>query len=919
LTGAIITVAILSSIPIYNNGIMQRMLTKDLEIYQQDTGYYPGGYLIRYDGVYDQNNNAFENYDRKITEIVAKSIQLPVITNCTFISGGFGDIQIPSDGKAATADISALSGMNDHIRITNGKTFSKQKGKDVFEVIASEQAMKELGLTLGKTYEISIPSNLYPSDKPGIYKINVVGIFSYKSKNDAYWYDGIDQYKSTLFMDYDSLKSEFLAKTKRSLNVASWYYAYDYHKINVGNVKTILNTLDVHTKWVEENRPYLDCDFRAKPALDQFGSRSKELAATLLILQIPVLLMLSFYSFMVAKLKIDFESNEIAIIKSRGGSSAFVFWVYLIEVLIIDAIALVAGPLLGFGICRIIGSTNGFLEFVQRTALPLMLNPETYLYSIAAIVFISASMLIPAISASKTSIVLYKQKKSRGGKLVFWKRFYIDFILLAVTAYGFYGYQRQQKILFISGAKGTELEIDPLLFTLSFLFVLGCGLLFLRLFPYIVRITFRIFRKRLSPGLFANFLEISRSSGQEQFIMLFLILTLSIGIFSACSARTLNKNIEDKVRYQTGADITLKAQWFSNQLAAPDQSQGQVQRDLVYFEPPYKSFTELDGVESATKVFRNESTDVKVGDSNLNGVSLMAIIPHEFGKTAWFDTTLLPYHWYNYLNLMTDSPTAVLVSRAFKDNMKANIGDEICMNWGSGKEVAATIVAFVDYWPALNSNKKVEGNPSPYFVVANLNYLQAVRSIEPYEVWLKKKPGATSNDVYKSIEQKKIKLESWKDVTELLVRQKNDPLLQGTNGSLTLGFIATIIITVIGFLIHWIMSLKKRTLQFGIFRAMGLTKREIIGMITFEQILVTGMSVLAGMVIGSAASRIFVPLMQLVYSNEEQVPPFKVIVSMNDYERLFVIVLIMLFICFAVLRRFIAKINIGQAIKLGED
>ncbi|HEX3028341.1 MAG TPA: hypothetical protein VHT34_03325, partial [Clostridia bacterium] len=62
-----------------------------------------------------------------------------------------------------------------------------------------------------------------------------------------------------------------------------------------------------------------------------------------------------------------------------------------------------------------------------------------------------------------------------------------------------------------------------------------------------------------------------------------------------------------------------------------------------------------------------------------------------------------------------------------------------------------------------------------------------------------------------------------------------------------------------------------------------------------------------------------VPLMQLVYSNEEQVPPFKVIVSMNDYERLFVIVLIMLFICFAVLRRFIAKINIGQAIKLGED
>jgi putative ABC transport system permease protein len=430
-----------------------------------------------------------------------------------------------------------------------------------------------------------------------------------------------------------------------------------------------------------------------------------------------------------------------------------------------------------------------------------------------------------------------------------------------------------------------------------------------------------------NPVLYATFIGVSRTSGKEQFTMLFLILTLSIGIFSANSARTINKNIEDKVRYETGSDIVVEGKWTDNrpmEISVPGVSTmavggSKVQQDFVYFEPPFKPYTELNGVESLTKVLKAEGAEVILGSNDLPQVTLMGIIPNEFGKTAWFRSDLLPYHWYNYLNLMTDSPTAMLVSSAFKDKLKARVGDQISLSWGEGNSISGIIYAFIDYWPSLNPNKKIENTAAPYFVVANLNYIYAKRPVEPYQVWMKKKPGTTSNEIYKQMEEKKIILTQRKDMTEKLIKQKNDPILQGTNGSLTLGFIVTAVISIIGFLIYWIMSIKKRVLQFGIFRAMGLTSDKIILMLAWEQLMITGTSVLAGVGIGSLAGRIFVPLLQLVYGAEEQVPPFKVISYTGDYIRLYILVALMLVACFTILWNFISRINVGQALKLGED
>ena len=99
------------------------------------------------------------------------------------------------------------------------------------------------------------------------------------------------------------------------------------------------------------------------------------------------MLMLIFYLFMVSRLNVEQEKNEISVFKSRGASSWQIVEIYALETLILGAVSAVLGPILGLGLCRVLGVSNGFLEFVNRPALPASLSFQAFAYSFIAIEF----------------------------------------------------------------------------------------------------------------------------------------------------------------------------------------------------------------------------------------------------------------------------------------------------------------------------------------------------------------------------------------------------------------------------------------------------------------------------------------------------------------------------------------------------
>ena len=402
--------------------------------------------------------------------------------------------------------------------------------------------------------------------------------------------------------------------------------------------------------------------------------------------------------------------------------------------------------------------------------------------------------------------------------------------------------------------------------------------------------------------------------------MIFLILTVALGIFSANTARAINRNTEDRIKYNLGADAVIQENWKTTRVKVYSEEDGGETSVTQYTEPDFARYEALAGVEVATPVYlREDGAQLRFNDKTTTNVQVMGIVPHQFAKVCWFRDNLLPVHINHYINALSECQDGVIVSTSYAEKTGATLGDRVSIKWSKNDFFEATIVAIVDYWPALNPNELNSNGDPRDFVILNLEYINALTITEPYSVWVSLAGELPIADFYESVVDADIVATRLDVASQLVTASKTDATLQGVNGALTLGFITIMAMCFIGFLIYWILSIKGRTLQFGILRAMGMSFREIIAMIIYEQILVSGVSIFLSIIIGGIASDLFVPLFHVLYNVTDKVPPFVVASSRADYIKLYCIVLVMLIVGFIVIARLIKQININKALKLGED
>jgi putative ABC transport system permease protein len=947
LLGLIISVALVSSIPMYSSGVLQKLLTKDLEEYQVSSNNYPGSY--QFSLYYKEETKAedkpdiYNELDRYIKQNVPGIIDKPYLMYTQNVSLDPYKMTPEDPNKVDPrpnryGKIQALMDFEEHIKLIDGRMPAKDKVDGVYEALVTEGALNKLDMVLGNVFIIDDPGD--EQFKP--IRIKPVGVFEPKDERDLYWFRAPSVYNESFIIDYDLFKRDFVNQTHALIKSSNWYYAFDYNTILVQDINKLLAN---HVSIIKDlNNIYngFTVNVPMIGILQKYTEQQKQVSMLLLALNVPVLLMLIFYIFMVSFLIIDSDKNEIAILRSRGAGRFHIMVQYLIEGIILAGVAFVLGPPLGLLLTKFLGTSNGFMEFVNRKALPVALSASAYKYALIAAAASVIMLLIPAYFASNISIVVHKQQLARYTGSSWWQRSFIDVILMLIAGYGLYTFNQHQQVLAITNANATELQVNPLLFFASTLFALGIGLFFLRIYPWIVEAIYRLGNRWWTPSLYETLTQVSRSSRQYQFLMVFLIMTIATGLFSANSARTINKNIEDRIYYQIGADVAMMPAWESNAPPAgatvpsstpqPTSAQGaengiEAPERIQYSEPPFLSYQQLPGVEHATRVFQRGMVDVTAGGQRVSDVQLMAIEPYDFGLTAWFrDDLLKPYHINNYLNLLSQEPSAALISRSMSKAYGINKGDYIYLSWNGVDAASFIVYEVIDYWPSWNPNRNpneslnAEYLPNdPMLVVANLPYVQNHLALEPYEIWLKMKPGATSAELYKGIEDKKLEVSDLRDASQEIIKIKNDPMQLGLNGAMTLGFIISLAITFLGFLLYWILSMRGRTFEFGVLRAIGMSLPQLLSMMVWEQVLTSGMAIVAGILVGGLTSTLFVPLLQVAYSAVSQVPPFKVISYFSDRAKLYIMVGIMLGSGLAILGNILSRIKISQAIKMGEE
>lgn len=951
LLGLIIAVALVSSIPVYGNGVLQKMLVREMEDYQQNIGSYPGvcQFSLSFNSKTDRKDRygIFDRLDGYIKKNVPELLNIPYYILVEDMETDLYSLYPEDPMKvdptpSRLGKLKALSDFEKHVELSDGKMPSGKKADGVYEALVTEGALGKFKMILGNTFIMRIPVE---GGEMHI-KVRPVGVFTPKETGDLYWTRASSLYDERFYINQDLFKSDFASKDDMLVKSCEWYYALDYHKVMVYDINRMLKSHDIMARYVKHIYEGAKLSIPMTDILKKYTLQQRRISILLLSLNIPVILMLCFYLLMVSSLIIDMDRNEIALLKSRGAARWHIVVQYFFEGVILSSIALLTGPYLGLLLTRLLGASRGFMESAGRKALPLALDITAYYYALSAICVFVVMLLVPAYRASAVTIITYKQQLARDTGTVWWKKVFIDFLLIFIAVYGIYSFKQHKQILDVTGIDAIDIDINPLLFLASTFFVLGMGLLFIRIYPWLLNGIYRAGRRWWPPPLYEVLIRVGRSLQKYQFIMIFLIMTLATGLFSADTARTLNSNTDARIRYSTGSDINLMPVWqfeevnqqsstavqevtSQNQQPTADKLKGPLQNGFIqYIEPPFESFRQLPQVSCAAKVYRRENVNADSGNYYTDGVQLIAVDPYDFGQVAWFRGDLLkPYHINDYLNLLADDPGAVLISKSFSDAGKVKVGDYISIGWPGVNSADFIVYGIINYWPSWNpvrnredsENQAGKNETSPMLVVANLKYVQEQLALEPYEIWLKLKPGASSSTLYKDIEQKGLSVENLMDANQEVAKMKNMPLYLGINGAGTLAFIIAIIITFLGFMIYWILSVKKRVLEFGVMRAMGISTAKLVGMLVWEQLLTSVTAAAAGIFAGGLTSRLFVPFFQLAYGSAANVPPFRVVSEYNDRLKLYCMLCIMFAAGFVILSSILMKIKISQVIKLGED
>lgn len=838
-----------------------------------------------------------------------------------------------------------LTDINDEQNLDKTQADKENTSTDtgIFECSISEKTMDHYGLVAGEKIYLHVP------DGSGKKEISFVisQICREKDINDPYWAKTLSDMGDVIFVSQDVFDEMMQYYSEDNISYSD-FLMLDYRQINTENASLYDGYME---QFKDADKLYND---NIRDTLDGFFTQQKTIKLMLWALELPCLVLLILFIRMISAQILSLEENDILVLRSRGATKLQVFILYLQQSGIIAFAGCVLGIVLGYIMCRAAASTDGFLRFTAKDIGTYKFVWQMLVYAVAAAVIMVLFITVPVWKKSKDAI----SERSRGRiskKKPLWEKCFIDVILLALSAYLLYNYNKQKSTLAISVLENRS--IDPVMILDNSLFIFAAALLCVRLTGLIILLVDRLFKKHFSPAMYASFLQLKRTRYNQGFLAVFLIMTVAGGIFDANMARTMNSNMEKRIVYNVGCDAIYNEDF---RLRIQYNKDGSV--NWMYDEPDFGKYESLknEGIcDGVTRVLEDERVDISAGSGSVSDAYLMAINTKEFGETAKLQSDqnddINDAHWFSYLNELAKEPDGVIISSNLAKALGLKVGDSLNYSRyvpeavdydqiyaSENAKVCAIVKAFPGY-ERYTYETDAEGNVAEqekYLIVANYATVVEKFGMTPYSVWMNLSKGKTVDDIVGYLggensensdstadnlidtQSERVQSEIYRNITsaqQLIDENKNSATVQITNGMFTLSFILSLIVCSVGFLLYWVMTLKQRELQFGIYRAMGMRMREVKAMLLNEQIFLSFLPLLAGAGIGIAATAMFVRLISIIYLPQKHNIGVNVYIYPSDMLELAGVLFVAVAVCYVVISRLLKSMKIAQALRLGED
>jgi putative ABC transport system permease protein len=470
LAGLVVAVGILASIPLYADAVQHRLLQGELT----EAGTYrpPFSFLWRYIGAWNGNidRDQYQPLDEYLSQQSASTIGLPLSTLVRHAQTDKLRLFPAVEAQTFTGGepllwmtLGFISGLEDHIQLLEGE-FPREAapGSDV-EVLVSQTLADQLGVQVGERYIL-----LGQGSQGARIPLKIVGVWRAANPGEPFWFYQPQSFDEVLLSSEAAFMSQVLPSSKKPLASVVWYQVFDGDRVRTADVPRLLDGVTTVAARATALLNNTTLDASPVAALRTYSDAAGMLTLLLTIFSVPVLLLVLYFIGQIAAMVVQRGQGEIALLRSRGTTRAQVLFIHFLEGLLIGGLGLLIGLAAGAALAQWMGRMRSFLDLslTHGRALLIVFSPQALWYGLIGVGLAILAMLIPALSASRHTIVTFRWSQARSLRKPFWQRYYLDGLLLIPTIYGWYVLRQQGNIA--TGQGG--LLSNPLLFLVPALF-----------------------------------------------------------------------------------------------------------------------------------------------------------------------------------------------------------------------------------------------------------------------------------------------------------------------------------------------------------------------------------------------------------------------------------------------------------------
>lgn len=841
-----------------------------------------------------------------------------------------------------------------HLTRLNGRLPSETG--DELEIALPQAAADALHVSVDSTLSLSVPLTILngPTDTGQSLTeqlpLHVVGIIQ-PTDIDTYWH-GVS-FRPTLeghFPLYYGLMSSanflqtltHLAEQQGGNQVLLqapptilWYFSLDASQVTNENLDNLITRLSATQIEIGNNfsaSQYLNTarltgsvlqESDTPSTLQQFSDRSNVVQIPIAILTIQILALILFFISLAAGLFVERQTEAIALLRSRGASRRQVFASFAIQSIGLGLLSLVIGPLLAVFVARLLGSLilsaqdQGALSIVTGNIIQAALGVGWY--ALAAAGGAIVAMLLVMSGAARHDVLAIRREAARSTRRPLWQRLQLDLVaaVFALVGYGTSNYIITSGVV---DARTNQLIAAPLQLVGPLFLLIAAVLLFLRLFPLLLRfLSWRATRRPGAPSMLA-LAQVARAPNQSVRMILLLSLAAAFAIFTLVFQASEYQQIASVAAQQVGAD-------FGGNLQPPPQnSPSPAQWEQMYNHIP--------GVLSSSIGYEYQTTSAQL--STLS-VQVLAVDTHTFAQTfIWTKQyssrpmTQALADTRDIQEVNGEPAIPAIVDAVMWNALQLSPGT--VFNLGNLTFVA---LAEVQHIPTVNDSLVTGGTDNytvPGGVLVDYTVFSQVQAqTAPNYIWLRTSDDPTAlARVRAALSAGPLQVSNLSDRRAMIAQMQRDPLYVSLSGVLLLGTITTILLALVGSLLASWLNARSRLNSFALLRALGSTPRQIASTLAWEQGIVYTVAIALGSIFGAALvitvapGLIFTspPTNNNISSDEfyviQHVLPTQIIVPAT-LGIAFAALVIICAIALAMMARIVSTPSISQTLRLNED